>query len=89
MVIAGLQAHWLWRVLLVVVGIAAYFGAVLVVGIGLVRYVGVARRRCAAAWETYFDSLLFGDTAGLRGRAVESAGDPVDVAIGAAGDGWG
>jgi hypothetical protein len=41
-VIAGLQAHWLWRTLLVVVGIAAYYGAVLVVGIGLVRYVGVA-----------------------------------------------
>jgi hypothetical protein len=42
-VIAGLQAHWLWRTLLVVVGIAAYYGAVLVVGIGLVRHVGVAR----------------------------------------------
>lgn len=42
-VIAGLQPHWLWRTLLVVVGIAAYCGAVLAVGIGLVRYVGVAR----------------------------------------------
>jgi len=42
-VIAGLQAHWLWRTLLVVAGIAAYYGAVLVVGSGLVRYVGVAR----------------------------------------------
>jgi hypothetical protein len=42
-VIAGFDAHWLWRSLLVVVGIAAYFGAVLVVGSGLVQYVGVPR----------------------------------------------
>src|SRR5580693_5310469 len=31
-VIDGLPAHWLWRSVLVVVGIAAYFGAVLGVG---------------------------------------------------------
>src|SRR5215831_5571760 len=42
-VIAGLPAHWLWRFLLVVVGISSYFAAVLVVGSGLVRYVGVPR----------------------------------------------
>jgi hypothetical protein len=42
-VIAGTHLHWLWRTLLVVVGIAAYYGAILVVGIGLVRYVGVPR----------------------------------------------
>src|SRR5271168_2162922 len=42
-VIAGLQAHWLWRTLLVVAGVAAYYGAVLVVGSGVARYVGVAR----------------------------------------------
>jgi hypothetical protein len=42
-VIAGLHAHWLWRTLLVVAGIASYFGAVLLVGTGLVRYVGVPR----------------------------------------------
>src|SRR5262249_21146921 len=42
-VIAGLPAHWLWRLLLIVVGLASYFGAVLVVGSGLVRYVGVPR----------------------------------------------
>jgi hypothetical protein len=42
-VIAGLQAHWLWRTLLVVTGIASYYGAVLLVGTGLVRYVGVPR----------------------------------------------
>jgi hypothetical protein len=42
-VIAGLHAHWLWRSLLVVVGIGAYYSAVLAVGIGLVRYVGAPR----------------------------------------------
>lgn len=42
-VIDGLHAHWLWRTLLLVVGICAYYGAVLVVGTGLVRYVGVPR----------------------------------------------
>ena len=42
-VIAGLHAHWLWRSLLVVVGIAAYYGAVLVVGTSLVRYVAIPR----------------------------------------------
>jgi hypothetical protein len=51
LVIAGLQAHWLWRTLLVVVGIVAYYGAVLVVGTGLVRYVGVARDDARRLWK--------------------------------------
>lgn len=42
-VITDLHPHWLWRTLLVVIGIAAYYVAVLVVGIGLVRYVGIPR----------------------------------------------
>jgi hypothetical protein len=42
-VIAGLPAHWMWRTVLVVVGVTTYYGAVLIVGIGLVRYVGVER----------------------------------------------
>jgi hypothetical protein len=42
-VIADLHAHWLWRTLLVVTGMAAYYIALLVVGTGLVRYVGVPR----------------------------------------------
>jgi hypothetical protein len=42
-VIAGLRAHWLWRTLLVTGGVAAYYGAILAVGIGLVRYVGIPR----------------------------------------------
>jgi hypothetical protein len=42
-VISGLHPHGLWRMLLVVGGAAAYYAAVRVVGIGLVRYVGVPR----------------------------------------------
>ena len=40
-VIAGMHPHWLWRALLIVFGVAAYYGAVVIVGSGLVRYVGV------------------------------------------------
>ncbi|HEX8812680.1 MAG TPA: hypothetical protein VF742_11885 [Terracidiphilus sp.] len=40
-VIAGMNPHWLWRGLLVVVGIAAYYSAVRIVGAALVQYVGV------------------------------------------------
>jgi hypothetical protein len=42
-VIARLPAHWMWRAALVVVGVTSYCGAVLTVGIGLVRYAGVER----------------------------------------------
>jgi len=44
-VISGLDPHWLWRALLVVVGAISYFVAALGVGIGLVRYVGVRRKQ--------------------------------------------
>ena len=37
--------HWLWRTLLVVVGAASYYAAVLVVGIEVVRYVGIPRNQ--------------------------------------------
>jgi hypothetical protein len=39
--IAGSKAHWLWRSLLVIAGAGLYYGAVLVAGTALVRYVGV------------------------------------------------
>lgn len=42
-VIGGLRPQWLHRVLLVMIGVAAYYGAVRVVGAGIVRYVGVPR----------------------------------------------
>jgi hypothetical protein len=40
-VIAPMHPHWLWRTLLIAIGIGAYYGAILVVGGGLVRCVGV------------------------------------------------
>jgi hypothetical protein len=40
-VIAPMHPHWFWRVLLVVFGMGAYYGAIQMVGGGLVRYVGV------------------------------------------------
>ena len=40
-VISGLQPHWLWRTVLVAIGIAAYYGAVLVLGTGFVRDLGI------------------------------------------------
>jgi hypothetical protein len=68
-VIDGLPAHWLWRSLLVVVGIASYFGAVLAVGTGLVRYVGVARsdlrRLRRLTWIPYFSAVVLLSVAGL------------------------
>ena len=44
-VISGLDPHWLWRVLLVAVGACSYYGAVRVVGIGLVHYVEIPREQ--------------------------------------------
>ena len=68
-VISGLHPHWFWRVLLVVVGACSYYAAVLVVGIGLVRYVGVPRdqqgrlRRLTIV--PYFSGIVLSSMAGL------------------------
>ena len=68
-VIAGLPAHWLWRALLVAVGAASYFWAVLVVGGGLVRYVGVPRneprRLRRLTLLPYVTSVLLASVSGL------------------------
>jgi hypothetical protein len=68
-VIAGLHAHCLLRALLVIVGMASYFGAVLAAGIGLVRYVGVprseSRRLRTLTLIPYFSTLILVCTAGL------------------------
>jgi hypothetical protein len=68
-VIAGLHGHWMWRSLLVAVGIAAYYGAVLVVGTGLVRYVGVprndSRRLTKLTLIPYFSAILLLTAGGL------------------------
>jgi len=61
-VIAGLQPHWFWQVLLVVVGIVSYYASALAVGIGLVRYVGIPkndfRRLKKLTFVPYFSSIL-------------------------------
>jgi hypothetical protein len=68
-VISGLHPHWLWRALLVLVGASSYFAAVLVVGIGLVRYVGIPPyeqgrlRRLTIV--PYFSAILLASVAGL------------------------
>ncbi len=41
MVITGMHPHWRWRMLLVFLGGISYFAAVLVGGIGFVRYVDI------------------------------------------------
>jgi len=68
-VIAALPAHWLWRSLLVVAGIASYYGAVLVVGTALVRYVGVprnaTRRLLKLTLIPYFSAVLLLCASGL------------------------
>src|SRR5580692_4513631 len=68
-VIGGLPAHWLWRLVLIVVGIASYHGAVLVLGTALVRYVGVARddlgRLRRLMYVSYFSAVVILGVAGL------------------------
>ena len=41
-VIAGMHPQWMWRTLLFVVGVATYYGAVLVAGLGFAKYLGVS-----------------------------------------------
>lgn len=68
-VISGLHPHWLWRALLVFVGVCSYYAAVLVVGIGLVRYVRIPRdqqrRLRKLTIVPYFSAILLASVAGL------------------------
>ena len=68
-VIADLSPHWLWRTLLVVAGMASYYISVFVVGIGLVRYVGVPRaeerRLRSLTFIPYFSAALLLAAGGL------------------------
>lgn len=68
-VIAGVEPHWLLRLALVLVGVAFYFGAILLVGSSLVRYMGVpkedARRFRRLMWLPYFAALVIDVVAGI------------------------
>lgn len=44
-VISGLHPHWLWRLALVIVGAASYYGSVRAIGVGLVGFAGVPRKQ--------------------------------------------
>ena len=67
--IAGTRLHGLWRVLLVLVGAATYYGAVRLVGLGLVRWVGVPRdqkrRMRKLTMVPYFSATLLLSIAGM------------------------
>ena len=68
-VISALSPHWLWRALLVIVGVSSYYASVLLVGIGLVRYVGVPRdqqkRLRKLTTVPYFSAILLASVAGV------------------------
>jgi hypothetical protein len=68
-VISGLHPHWLWRALLVIVGASSYFAAVLAVGIGLVRYLGIPREQQKRLRKLtivpYFSAIVLSSVAGV------------------------
>lgn len=68
-VIDGLHPHGLLRAGLVVLGVASYWGAIVLVGSSLVRRMGVApddaRRFRRLAWLPYFAALIVDGVAGL------------------------
>lgn len=68
-VIRGVNPHWVWRALLIVVGISAYFAAVLFVGAAIVRYIGIPRRDHKRlrrfTYVAYFSAILISSLGGL------------------------
>jgi len=48
-VILGMNPYWLWRVGLIVVGMTSYYGSVVLIGIGMVQYIGIAQED-RSAW---------------------------------------
>jgi hypothetical protein len=68
-VIQDLRPHWMWRVLLVILGIASYFAAVVVVGRSFVQDLGIpradARRLQRLATIPYIVAIVVVSLAGL------------------------
>jgi len=68
-VISGLNPHWLWRALLVIAGASSYFIAAVVVGMGLVHYVGISRHQQGRLRKLtlipYLTAILLASGAGL------------------------
>ena len=69
-VIAGLHPYWLWRMLLILGGAAAYYTAMRIVGASFVRYLGVpltdSVRIRRLTWTPYFAAIAIDVIAGLR-----------------------
>ena len=69
-VIQGLHPYWLWRIGLILLGIATYWGAMVAVGACLVRYLGVPLKDRARfhrlTWTPYFAAFVIEAVAGLR-----------------------
>src|ERR1035437_5690700 len=86
-VIADWPAHWLWRTLLVVVGIAADYVAGFVVGNGAREVRWRSASRTAKAAKAYANPLLLGGTPLSGGRTLEPDWDSVGLAIRTAGSG--
>lgn len=76
-VIAGLPHHALCRTLLVVVGIAAYYGAVWVVGTAFVRYVGVPLNDAGWRWRL----MLFGYFSAIVLATAAAALNPLGIML--------
>jgi len=67
-VIQGLQPHWLWRVVLIVVGAASYYASMLLVKAQMRDFRGVAekpRRLRILCWTPYFTDGILAGVAGL------------------------
>lgn len=68
-VIAGLPAHAAWRTALILLGMASYYASVVLVGTGLVRYVGATRnetrRLRKLTYVPYFSSIVLACAAGF------------------------
>lgn len=68
-VIEGLPHHGLLRIALVILGIASYYGAILVIGSSIVRYMGAplsdTRRFRRLTWLPYFSAIVIDGIAGL------------------------
>ena len=70
-VIRGLQPQWVWRVGLVVLGVAAYYAAMLLVVSELkaFRRIDMPRRIRGLAWTPYFTEGIVSTLAGLLNPA--------------------
>jgi hypothetical protein len=86
-VISGLQPHWLWQALLVIVGASSYFAAA-VVGIGLVRYVGIPRHQQGRLRKLTIVPYFSGILACNRGGTAEPTRNTTAVAIRAVCNRW-